>query len=122
MSPDEVQRFARIEADNASCGIAYEDGVWLLRLAAGLSLQLDAHREEAARAGRLRQALSGLMRLVETVREEQVSAGMGFGRTPAEKRERAAVYAGRIASAAAKIDDALDGAREALEPAEGGHS
>ncbi len=56
-------------------------------------------------------SLENLAGIITTIREEQVSSKMGLGRTEAEKRERAAVYAAEITRQSAKIDEALDEAR-----------
>jgi hypothetical protein len=59
--------------------------------------------------------LEALATIVITIREEQVSAKMGFGTSSAEKRRRADTYAAEIARQSRKIDDVLD-ALAALEP------
>jgi hypothetical protein len=67
----------------------------------------------------LADVLRRLLTAVLEVTEEQTSAKMGFGRTPAEKTERAAVYAAAIAKAAGRLDGILDEAGavlDALEP------
>lgn len=49
-----------------------------------------------------------LKNVVVTIREEQVSSKIGFGRTLAEKKERANIYAAEIQRQANKIDAILD--------------
>jgi hypothetical protein len=56
--------------------------------------------------------------IVVAIREEQISARMGFGHTPAEKRERAAIYAGEIARQSSKLDAAIEKAQAALAEAD----
>lgn len=59
-------------------------------------------------------ALENLVGILTAIREEQVSTKMGFGTTPAEKKQRADVYAAEIARRAAEVDDALEYAEAAL--------
>jgi len=63
--------------------------------------------------------LQKLTQILITIREEQVSASMGFGRTAAEKKERATFYAVAIQANASKIDEATEAALSALAKAEG---
>jgi hypothetical protein len=62
-----------------------------------------------------RASLIELVNILVTMREEMASAGMGFGRDDRERRERAAFYTTQVRKEAAKIDDALDRALEAMK-------
>lgn len=54
------------------------------------------------------QQLIRLVNLITEVREEQVSAQMGFGRTDEEKQNRARYYAATIQRLAGRVDDELE--------------
>ncbi|MCI0456913.1 MAG: hypothetical protein L0Z62_08040 [Gemmataceae bacterium] len=63
-------------------------------------------------------ACKGLVALITAIREEQVSAQMGFGNTEREKRERATIYAAEIQRQALKVEDATFAALDAIARAE----
>ncbi len=65
----------------------------------------------------LLEALRDITGVIATIRDEQVSAGMGFGNTEAEKRQRATIYAAEIQRQAARIEDAVTKADAALAAA-----
>ncbi len=59
--------------------------------------------------------LHALVAALETVRDDQVSIGMKFGRTRAEQEDRRRFLASEVQANAEKIDDALAQAIHALE-------
>jgi hypothetical protein len=62
-------------------------------------------------------ALHNLASLIESIRDDAVSARMGFGASEAEKKERVRVLTGYIEANAEKIDEALEVAITALAKA-----
>jgi hypothetical protein len=62
-----------------------------------------------------RASLTELVSILTTMREEMVSARMGFGKTAEEKKARVDYYTSQVKKQAGEIDDALDRAVEALK-------
>lgn len=63
--------------------------------------------------------LKGLLSLLATVRQDQVSQAMGFGSTPNEKRERAAYLARVIQRHCLEVNDALEKAQALVKEVDG---
>lgn len=79
--------------------------------------QSDANARLIVAAPDLLAVVDRLLKVIGTIREEQTSTAMGFGKTVSEKRHRATVYAAEIERQAMKVDDLLDAARAALAKA-----
>jgi hypothetical protein len=77
----------------------------------------EANARLIAAAPELYESLLRLASLIEEVRDDSVSARMGFGATQAEKRERVRVLTGYIEANAEKLDEALDAAGQVLTKA-----
>jgi hypothetical protein len=69
-------------------------------------------------APRLLEAAKALHAVLTAIRLEQVSAGLGFGGTPDERRQSPDQYAAEIGRQAAKVDDALESLGVAVAAAE----
>jgi hypothetical protein len=77
----------------------------------------DANAQLIGAAPDLHAALHRLACILEAVREDSVSARMGFGGNEAERKERARVLAAYVEANAEKIDAALEEASAALAKA-----
>lgn len=76
-----------------------------------------ANGQLIAAAPDLHAALHQLASVLEAIRDDSISARMGFGASAAEKKERARVLTGYVEANAEKIDEALEAAIAALAKA-----
>ncbi len=79
--------------------------------------RVEANARLIAAAPDLLAALTSLVAIITTIREEQVSGQMRLGSSEREKRERATVYAAEIQRRAMQIEDAVLHATEAMAKA-----